>query len=439
MSPSPSYTQEIFDNEYSDDYSLDEVQATLYTGSPFLSLPTFSPRSPFPQTMDPVARLSKITEVTEESRPTSIAASTSATNFLHPTNPTPDGLRRSAVLGGGSSASHSRASIESGPDPTLPLPGHLNQLRAVFESHSPCPSAASTPGSRSSGPMFTQTSTMGHGYGSTSYTSRPSSPSKSGTGSSGSYTGPSLLSPPLTRPTTTSGFRSNASAGTRTGTETFRSLPYTATPPTSSYTATPSFTATATPSAFSGTNSNTWSNVNTQTRTGYTTPNSSSNTYSNTGTFTCTPVTPLSGLHRPQTSPRSPLASVRNIVALRKERTPSAARSGEKSAPESVSSVSLSLDTDGLRGIRRRVEGARACLRESRVMSNPPITPTRLEGESTDNGRNNTFPPGIDMSEVTGFAKSKDPVSSFISMLKGLSDLNLIFNLAYPYRVVVVS
>ena len=41
------------------------------------------------------------------------------------------------------------------------------------------------------------------------------------------------------------------------------------------------------------------------------------------------------------------------------------------------------------------------------------------------------------MSEVTGFAKSKDPVSSFISMLKGLSDLNLIFNLAYPYRVVV--
>ena len=412
VSPSLSYTQEIFDDEYSDDDSLDEVQATLYTGSPsFLSLPTFSPRSPFPQTMDPVARLSKITEVTEESRPTSIAASTSATNFLRPTNPTPDGLRRSAVLGGGSSASHSRASIESGPDPTLPLPGRLNQLRAVFESQSPGPSAASTSGFRSSSPMFTQTSTMGHGYGSTSYTSRPSSPSKSGTGS---YTGPSLLSPPLTRPTTTSGFRSNASAGTRTGTETFRSPPYTATPPTSSYTATPSFTATATPSAFSGTNSNTWSNVNTQTRTGYTTPNSSSNTYSNTGTFTRTPVTPPSGLRRPQTSPRSPLASVRNIVALWKERTPSAARSGEKSAPESVSSVSPSIDTDGLRGIRRRVEGARARLRESRVVSNPPITPTRLEGESTDNGRNNSFPPGIDMSEVTGFAKSKDPVSSFV-------------------------
>jgi hypothetical protein len=45
--------------------------------------------------------------------------------------------------------------------------------------------------------------------------------------------------------------------------------------------------------------------------------------------------------------------------------------------------------------------------------------PTRLEGDSTDNGRNlnNSFPPGIDMSELTGYAKSKDPVSSFASNL----------------------
>ena len=468
VSPSPSYTEENFDDEYSDDNSLDEVDATLsnldgefddteqaltewsgsymsgrptystgtrtftgsysgtYTGSPsFVSLPTFSPRSPPPQTVDPQARLSRITEVTEESRPTSIASS--ATNFLRPANPTPDGLRRSALLGGGS-ASHSRTSVESGPDPTLPLPGRLNELRAVFESQSPAgPSAASTLGFRSSSPMFgttTQTSAMGHGYGSTSYASRPSSPSKSGTGSSGSYTGPSLLSPPLTRPTTTSGFRSTATATTRTGTETFISPSYTATPPytatssytaTPSYTVTPSYTATVTPSAFSGTNTNTWSNVNTQTRTGYTTPNPTSNTYSDTGTFTRTSVTPPSGLRRPQqTSPRSPLASVRNIVALWKERTPAAARPGEKSA--SVSSVSPPVDTDGLRGVRRRVEGARARLREARAVSNPPVPPARLEGDLTDNGRNNAFPPGIDMSELTGYAKSKDPVSSFVSI-----------------------
>ena len=464
VSPSPSYTQENFDDGYSDDNSLDEVDATLnnldeefddtehaltewsdsytsgrptnstgtrtfagsysgtYTGSPsFVSLPTFSPRSPFPQIVDSLARLSRITEVTEESRPASIAVS--ATNFLRPTNPTPEGLRRSALLGGGS-ASHSRASLESGPDPTLPLPGRLNELRAVFESQSPAgPSAASTPGFRSSSPMFgttTQTSVTGYGYGSTSYTTRPSSPTKSGSGSSGSYTGPSLLSPPLTRPTTTSGFRSTASPATRTGTETFISPSYTATPPytaTSSYTATPSYTATVTPSAFSGTNSNTWSNVNTQTRTGYTTPNPTSNTYSDTGTFTRTSITPPSGLRRPQTSPRSPLASVRNIVALWKERTPAAARPGEKSAPESVSSVSPPVDTNGLRGVRRRVEGARALLREARAVSNPPVTPTRVEGDSTDNnGRSNPFPPGIDMSELTGYAQSKDPVSFFVSI-----------------------
>ena len=177
-----------------------------------------------------------------------------------------------------------------------------------------------------------------------------------------------------------------------------------------------------TPSAFSGTISNTRSNINTQTRTGYTTPNLTSNTYSDTGTFTRTSVTPPSGLRRPQTSPRSPLASVRNIVALWKEGTPAAARPGEKSAAESVLSVSPSLDTDGLRGVRRRVEGARARLREARVVSNPPVTPTRLQGDSTDNGRNNSFPPGIDMSELTEYAKSKDPVSSFVSNSKGLSN-----------------
>ena len=472
MSPSPSYTEENFDDEYSDDNSLEEVQATLnnldeefddteqaltewsgsytsgrptystgtrtftgsysgtYTGSPsFVSLPTtFSPRSPFPQIVDQQARLSRITERTEDSRPTSIAAST--TNLSRPANPTPDSLRRSAILGGGS-ASHLRASVESAPDPTLPLPGRLNELRAVFESRSPAgPRAPSAPGFRSPSPMVgasAQTSTVGYGYGSGSYASRPSSPSKSGTGSSGSYTGPSLLSPPLTRPTT-SGFRSTPSATARTGTETFVSPSYTATPYTGSpsytatpyattpYTATPSYTATVTPSAFSATNTNTWSNINTQTRTGYTTMNPTSTTDSDTGTFTRNSVTPPSGLRRPQTSPRSPLASVRNIVALWKERTPAAARSGEKSAPESVSSMSPPVDSDGLRGVRRRVEGARARLREARAVSNPPVTPTRLEDVSTDNERNNTFPPGIDMSELTGYAKSKDPVSCFIAI-----------------------
>lgn len=64
------------------------------------------------------------------------------------------------------------------------------------------------------------------------------------------------------------------------------------------------------------------------------------------------------------------------------------------------------------------MEGARARLREAQAVSNPPVTPTRLEGDSTDNERNNSFPPGIDMSELTGFAKSKDPVRSSLLFKK---------------------
>ena len=76
---------------------------------------------------------------------------------------------------------------------------------------------------------------------------------------------------------------------------------------------------------------------------------------------------------------------------LWKERTPYAARPGEKSAAESVSSVSRSVDTEGLRGIRRRVEGARARLGEAQAVRNPPVTPTMLEGYSTESGRNDSF------------------------------------------------
>ncbi|KDR80127.1 hypothetical protein GALMADRAFT_153814 [Galerina marginata CBS 339.88] len=59
--------------------------------------------------------------------------------------------------------------------------------------------------------------------------------------------------------------------------------------------------------------------------------------FRNTDTFL---VSPTSGLRPPQTSSRSPLPSVRNVVGLWKERTPPANRPREKSAPESVSSVS---------------------------------------------------------------------------------------------------
>ena len=193
--------------------------------------------------------------------------------------------------------------------------------------------------------------------------------------------------------------------------------------PTGSYT-TPSYT-TATPSTF--TNVESWTNTNTPVGS-YTTPDTTEKAYNDsrthTGSYTDTDTdtdtlsrTPTSGLRRPQTSPRSPLTSVRNIVNLWKERTPAAGRTGEKSAPGSVSSVSPpQTENDGLYGIRRRVEGARARLREARAISNPAPTrpPSGDNGDSASirSGRSGVFPPGFDMSELTNYAQTSEPVSS---------------------------
>jgi hypothetical protein len=84
----------------------------------------------------------------------------------------------------------------------------------------------------------------------------------------------------------------------------------------------------------------------TTTDTGYFSPstytNTFTNTFTNTGTVTDTntgSLTPTGSLRRPQTSPRSPLTSVRNIVAAWKERTPSLAKSaGSRSGPGSATS-----------------------------------------------------------------------------------------------------
>jgi hypothetical protein len=378
-----------------------------YTGSPsFVSLPTFSPRSPIQQPLDPRVRLSRITERTEESRPSSGTFTITASNIIRAANATPDGLRRSSILG--TTPSHSRFSTDPSSDRTLPPAGRLSELRAVFESQSPSGShsrAASSPGFRSSSPMFGigQSTTTYPSYG---QSSRPSSPSKSGSGSSGSYgttsflQSTSLLSPP-NRPTTTtpSDFRSTTPGGTRTG----------------SYT-TPSYTA------------DTWTNTHTPVGS-YTTPDTTEKSYNDSKTYTGSysdtdnlTRTPTSGLRRPQTSPRSPLTSVRNIVNLWKERTPAAGRTGEKSAPGSTSSVSppqaISPENDGLYGIRRRVEGARARLREARAVSNPAQTNTRpIPGDNGDSasirsGRSGVFPPGFDMNELSNYAQTAEPVSA---------------------------
>ncbi|KAF8958935.1 hypothetical protein BDZ97DRAFT_1761747 [Flammula alnicola] len=426
VSPSPSQEHDNVDDDYSDDNSLDEVDATLnnlddelddtehaltewshsssyspgptfssatgtftysgtYTGSPsFVSLPAFSPRSPPIQPIDPRARLSRITERTEESRPTSTAFST--TNVTRPANPTPDTLRRSALLGGGT-PSHSRSSTDPSSDRTLPPPGRLSELRAVFEAQSPSGGhsrAASTPGYRPSSPMFGtgQSITTGYGPG-----SRPSSPSKSGTGSSGSYSASdmrsSLLSPPPPRPTHPAVFVLRRLAD-RAHTQ-VHPIPL----------------------------------LQAHIRGSYTTPGTDSKTYTDSETLTRTSVTPNSGLRRPQTSPRSPLASVRNIVALWKERTPASARPGEKSAPGSVSSVSH------LMRQRPKTTVSMAFAAESKALVPGSVTPTRPvsqdvpDNASIRSGRSGVFPPGFDMNEIVTMHKVRSP--RFILAFCGIS------------------
>lgn len=468
ISPSPSRENSHSDDTYSDDNSLEEVEATLnnlddefedaeqalshwtrgssrqsytspgtftssYTGSPsFTSLPTFTSRSPVLPPVDPRMRLSRITERTEESRPASGAFSAAAPRQV---TRTPDNLRRSALLGAGT-PSHSRSSTDPSSDRTLPPPGRTTELIAVFEAQSPGGGhgrAASTPGFRASSPLVPSTTATGYEYGSTSYGygstsygygSRPSSPTKS-SGSSGSYTGPSLLSPPVH--TTSSGFRSTTPGETRTG--------------TGSYTSPPTYTAT--PSTFSNTLTQSYTNTNTNTYTTGTpyTQSVTGTPYTNTGSFTQTSATPPAGLRRPQTSPRSPLASVRNIVALWKERTPT--KSGERPGIGSGSSVSPPLpDDEGLFGIRRRVQRTGQRLRETSTRD--PIAPTR-SGEqlvAADNAsirsiRSGVLPSGFDAAEFSPYTQSEEAVSIFFSPFPSLS--RSFSSLAPAHRYALVS
>ncbi len=287
-----------------------------YTGSPsYLSLPSVlgTPHSTATSFPPPAGnsdiRLSRITERTEpSSRPVS------GTSLLpRATNPVADPVRRS-FLGGAISPSHSRSSTDPGSDRDLPPPGRTNELIARFETNSPGPGhyrSGSAPGGR-----------------------RSPSPTKSTSSSSGSSE---------TRPTTTfSTFLSPARPSTVASTSTYTG---------------------ATPSTYTST-SNTYTTDPSRTFTTLT----SSQTQTQTGTST----TPTSALRRPErTSQRYPLASVRNIVALWKERTPSRSPNKAASSVGSDSAVSPPPDPvprdDGLFGIRRRAS-------------------QRRSGESEDNG-----------------------------------------------------
>ncbi|KAF5325364.1 hypothetical protein D9619_009638 [Psilocybe cf. subviscida] len=482
-----------------------------YTGSPsFVSLPTTgatttlpsrTPRTPRSPPIDPrtgLMRLSRITERTEESnpqsRPVSGVSILSGPGATRPTNPTP---RSGPVI-------HSRGATDPSSDRTLPPPGRLSELRAVFESQPTTGShsrTTSTPSyQRASSPLFGASSGFTATGTGTGYTGRRSvSPSKSqSSGSGGSYsTGGtssygSVLSPPVGPRTLVSTMgRSTTPTGPRTQTQSYTTPSYTTPSYTnqsqtaSSYTNTntntgtwvannpppsdASYTATNTPATEArdfGAYTNTYTSGYTQSNTSITPPTdtrtytntytdsrtydsrSGTNTYTYDSTSVVTPTrtttTNDNTLRRPQTSPRSPLASVRNIVALWKEHTPtrpgvSPSGRGDEEKERHTSPTPAARtggradvggdlgENDGLYGIRQRVEGARARMREARIVSGgPPLEPVsqtqnqatqRNSGAERDipdnasivSGRSNGFPPGFDMNKLSNYAQSSEP------------------------------
>lgn len=206
------------------------------------------------------------------------------------------------------SPTHSRSSTDPGSDRELPPPGRANQLIAVFESNSPLRTGSAPGGQRASSPYLPQ-STMG-----STFYSRPSSPTKSsGTAPSGTLS--TLLSPPV-RPSTVTG-------SSYTPTTTFSTLDQ-----SRQYTTTDTYSAT-TPSR-----------------------------------------TPPSTLRRPGISPRSPLTSVRNIVALWKERTPTRTTAKSVSSAESITSPVPVDRPEGLFEIRRRASARLRPRNETRDSDN---------------------------------------------------------------------
>jgi len=244
----------------------------------------------------------------------------------------------------GIASGHARSSTDPGLERDLPPPGRANQLIARFESNSPAPTGHSR-----------QTSAPGYGRSSSPYSmsssdtrSRSNSPTKFST----SYTG-----------------QQSATSST------FSPATYTR----------PSGTSTSfTPGTY--------------TPTTFTTQHDAAVTDTDS-TFTRSPP---STLRRPQTSPRSPLASVRNIVSLWKEKSPTKPVGGRSVAnppsPTTRAGPSARAGPEGgLFGIRR---SASARLRaQSRGSEDGPDVPDNASNSSMGNPGNL----GLDLGELSRF------------------------------------
>ncbi|KAF8058557.1 hypothetical protein FPV67DRAFT_1455106 [Lyophyllum atratum] len=124
--------------------------------------------------------------------------------------------------------------------------------------------------------------------------------------------------------------------------------------------------------------------------------------FTRTGTNAATSMTPVSTLRRPQTSPRSPPTSVCNIVAPRKEHTPSMSRSpGKYPDHGSATSASPPPDSEGLFEFQLHGSG----------QGNDPVIPTRrgdANAASIRSARSGHLLPGLDATDLLPYAQSDE-------------------------------
>ncbi|THH16604.1 hypothetical protein EW146_g4054 [Bondarzewia mesenterica] len=147
--------------------------------------------------------------------------------------------------------------------------------------------------------------------------------------------------------------------------------------------------------------------------------------YISSNTFTGTPT--ASTLRRPQASPRSPLTSVRNIVAAWKDRTPSLGKSGQSPAASVASSMSAaSPPGEGFFSLRRRAERGLMRLRDrapadeeyndtqaNRKSDPPPYDNSNRQAAAPSTPRSastslssSLIPPPFDLAELGTFARA---------------------------------
>lgn len=171
-------------------------------------------------------------------------------------------------------------------------------------------------------------------------------------------------------------------------------------------------------------------NTNTFTPSSYT-PSSYTPTVTNTVTPTASP------LRRPQSSPRSPLTSVRNIVAAWKERSTSGSKTSGSSTGTTGSTQQTGTGTtetqgDGFFSLRRRAERSSNRMRES--IGSGEAGPSGFGGGGNGNGGqrrsgeqvpstprsgstslgSSVIPPPFDLAELGNFAKADREVSFFL-------------------------